>query len=216
METKQIIFNQNCLEGLKRLNDKSVKTIVADPPYFQGLTHNGKKATFQDLNISKPFFDELFREFKRVLQDDGEIYFFCDWRGYAFYYPLMEQYLNIRNMIVWDKISGAGNMYAFTHELIIYGSEKPINKKGQNIWRMKAFSSGAKKTNGEKIHPTQKVTELIEKIVVENSKEGDLIVDPFSGSGTTAVVCKRLNRNFKGFEISENYHKLSVKRLEAA
>ncbi len=217
MNTNQTIYFKNCLEGLKKIKDNSVKTIVADPPYFQGLTHNGKKATFEDLNISEPFFQQLFKEFKRVLTEDGEVFFFCDWRSNAFYYPMMQEYLDVKNLIVWDKISGPGNMYSFTHEFIIYASEKSnVCKKGKNIWRIKAFCSGAKSTDGEKLHPTQKVQEIISKIIIDSSKEGDLIVDPFSGSGTTAVCCKKLNRNFIGFEITKKYFDISQIRLDAA
>ncbi len=214
---KQLIYHKNCLDGMQAIASKSVKLIIADPPYFQGLTHNGKKAVFEDLNISTPFFRELFKEFKRILTDDGEVFFFCDFRGYAYYYPIAQEYLNVRNMIVWDKISGAGNLYAFTHELIIYASEKSnVRKKGQNIWRIKAFCSGAKSIEGKKLHPTQKVQEIISKMIIDCSKEGDLVVDPFSGSGTTAVCCKKLNRNFIGFEIVEKYYNIAQKRLKAA
>ena len=66
----------------------------------------------------------------------------------------------------------------------------------------------------ERFHPTQKPTKLIEKQILEYSKEGDLILDCFSGSGTTAIACYNLNRNFICIEKDKDYYEASVKRLE--
>lgn len=211
---KNNIYNVDCLEGIKNVETGSVKLICADPPYAQGMTHNGKKGEFVDLAISKTFFQDLFREFDRVLADDGEVFFFCDWKGFAFYYPLLQESLPVRNMVVWDKISGIGNMYAHTYELIIYASKKVINKKGQNIWREKAFTSGAKKTDGDKVHPTQKPKSIIRKIINEGSKKGDLILDPFSGSGTVSIVGREEGRDVIAFELSGKHFETSRERVK--
>jgi site-specific DNA-methyltransferase (adenine-specific) len=171
------------------------------------MTHNGKRGSFVDLAICKPFFKLLFKEIDRILTADGEFYFFCDWRSYAFYYPLFDAYITggARNLIVWDKISGAGNFYTFNHELMIYGSVKnDVAKKGANIWRSKSFASGAKATNGEKVHDTQKTLEIIRKIVTDSTKPGDTVVDPFSGSGTVFIICRELGVNCIAFELDED------------
>ena len=96
------IDNIDCLDGLKDVPDNSVDLVVTDPPYFLSMGHAGCKAnafntnsdqvnsnrTFGDLTIAKPFFAQLFREFRRVLKPNGAFYFFTDWRGYAFYFPI--------------------------------------------------------------------------------------------------------------------------------
>ena len=64
------IYNIDCLEGIKKIDDNSVDVIITDPPYCIGVTHNGQRGVFNDLNIMKPFFVELFNEFKRVLKKD--------------------------------------------------------------------------------------------------------------------------------------------------
>lgn len=209
------VYNMDCLEGLKDIKDNSISLICTDPPYFLGMTSNGLRGSFNDLGICKPFYSKLASEFKRVLNDDGQIYFFTDWRGYAFYYPILSESLPIKNLIVWDKISGAGNFYVYQYELIIFGciNSRTI-KKGGNIWREKAFSSGAKKTNGEKVHPTQKPIELIEKIVLEGSKPKDIILDCFVGSGTTTIACINQDRNYIGFEIDKKYYNIAVERIK--
>ena len=87
------VYNEDCLEALKRVPDNSVDCIITDPPYFLGMTHNGQKGSFKDLSICKPFYRDLFLEFNRVKKPGACVYFFTDWRGYAFYYPLFDLYL---------------------------------------------------------------------------------------------------------------------------
>ena len=214
------IYKADCIDALKLIKSKSVRLIIADPPYFIGMTHNGKRGLFVDLAICKPFFRELFTEFKRILTDDGEIYFFCDWRSYAFYYPLFDGIIKggARNLIVWDKMSGAGNFYTFNHELMIYGcSKNDVAKKGANIWRGKSFASGAKVTNGEKVHDTQKTLEMIGKIIDDcKLKPGDLIVDPFSGSGTVFIVAREKGFDCIAFELDEDNFKVGNNRAANA
>lgn len=206
------IYNEDCLEGIQKIASASIDTIITDPPYFIGMTHNGKKGNYNDLIIMKPFFDSLFSEFSRVIKENGKVYIFCDWRTYAFY--LLLKHISVRNMLVWDKISGPGSSYAFTHELILFAEKDTPYMKGSNIFRIPGFSAGAKKTNGEMLHPTQKPVEVIEKLITDSTKEGDLVLDCFMGSGTTAVAAKKLNRNFIGFEIQEKYITISENRLK--
>lgn len=207
------IYQMDCLDGIKGIPTGSTKLIVSDPPYFLGMTHNGQRGSFVDLAICKPFYKELFQEYKRILRPDGEVYFFTDWRGYAFYYPIFDAILGCRNLIVWDKMAGPGSFYSFQHEFILFHCvDNQQTKKGGNVWRSKGFSAGAKSTNGEKVHPTQKTIEIIEKIVTENSKEGDLVVDTFGGSGTTAVVCRKTGRDYIIFELDEDNFDISQRR----
>jgi site-specific DNA-methyltransferase (adenine-specific) len=223
------IDNMDCLEGLREVPDKSVDLIVTDPPYFLSMGHAGPKGmkqgtdmlnsnrTFNDLAICTPFYKELFREFRRVLKEDGAFYFFTDWRGYAFYFPIINAELPVRNLIVWDKISGPGSYYTYAHELVIFGTAAPKlrNKGGTNVWRQKAFSSGASKTNGEKVHPTQKPVELIAKMIEDSTEPGAVVLDTFMGSGTTAVACLRTGREYIGFELDEKYHAIAQQRVAA-
>lgn len=220
------IDNIDCLEGLAAVPDKSVDTIITDPPYFLSMGHAGNKEnaknsqlnsnrTFNDLAICAPFYKELFNEYRRVLKDDGHFYFFTDWRGYAFYFPLINAALPVRNLIVWDKKSGPGSYYSYAHEFVIFGTAAPKlrNKGGTNVLRMAAFSSGAKSTNGEKVHPTQKPVELIAKFIEDSTEPGAVILDTFMGSGTTAVACLRTGRSFIGFELDEGYHAIAQQRI---
>lgn len=225
------IDNMDCLEGLREVPDKSVDLIVTDPPYFLSMGHAGSSTNaarlgseqlnsnraFNDLAICTPFYRQLFREYSRVLKDDGTFYFFTDWRGYAYYFPLINAELPVRNLIVWDKKSGPGSFYSFAHELVIFGTYKSKTKAGvgTNVWREAAFNSGAKKTNGEKVHPTQKPVELIAKMIEDSTEPGAVVLDTFMGSGTTAVACLRTGREYIGFELDERYHAIAQQRVAA-
>lgn len=226
------IDNIDCLDGLKAVLDGSVDVIITDPPYFINMGHAGSKTNaragaseqlntnrcFNDLAICTPFFSQLFREFKRVLKEDGSFYFFTDWRGYAYYFPLLNAELPVRNMLVWDKKSDPGSFYTFAHELLVFGTYKSRTKKGvgTNVLRYAAFSSGAARTDGEKVHPTQKPVELISKLIEDSTEPGDVVLDTFMGSGTTAVACIKTGRNYIGFEIDEGYHAIAEQRVAEA
>ena len=148
MELNQV-YNIDCLEGIRQISSKSVKLIVADPPYFLGMTHNGKKGSFVDLEICKPFYRDLFKQMKRVLTDDGEVFCFTDWRGYAFYYPLFDAAFSADNLVVWDKGSGPGSKYTFTHELIMFaGINKRLSRGGETCGKSKGFPAGQNQQMG--------------------------------------------------------------------
>lgn len=207
------IYNEDCLSGIKRIPDNSIDLIVSDPPYFQGLTHNGQKAMFVDLAVSRPFFENLFYEYRRVLKKDACMFLFCDWRGYAFYYPLFDAALGASNLLIWDKVSGPGSKYSYSHELLIFHAPTSFTKGGSPIWKIPGFSSGAKKLEGEKVHPTQKPLALIKQIISDHSGIGDTVLDSFMGSGTTAKACQELNRNFVGFELDINHYRTAQQRI---
>ncbi|WP_373251579.1 DNA-methyltransferase [Bacteroides thetaiotaomicron] len=216
MITNQI-YNEDCLEALKRVPDNSVDCIITDPPYFLGMTHNGQKGSFKDLSICKPFYRDLFLEFNRVKKPSACVYFFTDWRGYAFYYPLFDLYLGASNMIVWNKQSGPGNHYAFIHELILFHCGNGVSIGATNVIdNIRSFSSGAKKIEGEKVHPTLKPVALIRKLIEDSTKPGDLILDTFGGSGTTAVAAIESGRNFVLMEQDEIYYFTAQKRIKDA
>lgn len=213
------LLRGDCIDLLPKIPDGSINSIITDPPYFLGMTHNGQKGCFNDLAICKPFYQKLFTEYKRVLKPDGCVYFFCDWRSYAFYYPIMNGILGVKNMLVWDKKSGPGNFYNYQHELILFTTKRnALNVKGSYniITGILSFSNGAKKTNGEKIHPTQKPIELIEKFIRDSTDTGDTVLDSFAGSGTTGVACINTDRRFIGIELDDNYFAIAKHRIEKA
>lgn len=207
----------DCLELIKKMPDKCIDAVITDPPYFLGMTHNGHKGCFNDLAICKPFYKTLFNEYKRVTKPDACIYFFCDWRGCAFYYPIFNSVLPAKNLLIWEKRARPIlNNYGFGYEMILFSGRIKGNVFSNVITGIKSFNSGAAKTNGEKVHPTQKPIELIEKIIIDSINEGDTVLDTFMGSGTTGVACINTGRRFIGYEIDDEYFGIAKNRLENA
>ncbi|QKS93283.1 DNA-methyltransferase [Treponema phagedenis] len=211
------LLHGDCLDFLPKIPDESIQSIITDTPYFLGMTHNSQKGCFNDLAICKPFYEKLFQEYKRILKPDGCIYFFCDWRSYAFYYPLLDSVMQVENLLVWKKHGRPSlNVYGSGHELIMFSGKIKKSYITNIIDDVASFNIGARKTNGEKIHPTQKPIELMEKFIFDSTDEGDVVLDSFMGSGTTGIACLNTNRRFIGMEIDDNYFNIAKNRLETA
>ncbi|WP_252714525.1 DNA-methyltransferase [Treponema phagedenis] len=211
------LLHGDCLDFLPKIPDESIQSIITDPPYFLGMTHNSQKGCFNDLAICKPFYEKLFKEYKRILKPDGCIYFFCDWRSYAFYYTLLDSVMQVKNLLVWEKHGRPSlNVYGSGHEFIMFSGKIKKSYITNIIDDVASFNIGARKTNGEKIHPTQKPIELMEKFIFDSTDEGDVVLDSFMGSGTTGIACLNTNRRFIGMEIDDNYFNIAKNRLETA
>ena len=211
------LLHGDCLDLLPKIPEGSINSIIADPPYFLGMTHNGQKGVFNDLAICKPFYEKLFSEYKRVLKPDGCVYFFCDWRSYAFYYPIFDKILKVHNLLIWIKHGRPTQCrYGYGNEFVIFSGKIKTACITNVISGVNSFNHGASKTNGEKSHPTQKPIALIEKFITDSTEVGDIILDTFTGSGTTGVACIRTGRKFIGMEIDGRYFEIAGKRIKTA
>ena len=228
-EYKNKIICGDCLIFMKKLPDKCVDLVLTDPPY--GTTSN-------EWDTVVDFFDEAIRisqtgvvifasqPFTSVLVSKNKKIFKYGWVwnkgmtgnfaiakyqplkihedilifGDAKYQPLMRQG-KLRMKGGSDKgNSNTGGLVSIAHESDDYYPESILN-----------FSNAGLRT--QSMHPTQKPVELIKYLIQTYSKENDTILDPFLGSGTTAVACKQLHRNFIGVEISEKYCEIARSRL---
>ncbi|MBU3924244.1 MAG: site-specific DNA-methyltransferase, partial [Nanoarchaeota archaeon] len=188
-------------------------------------------------------FDEDFKftyrwlfECRRVLKDDGIIWVSGTHHSiYQVGYAMKLLGFDIINEIVWFKPNAPPNLscryFAHSHETLIcarknklarhffdYDSMKNWDDKISNSGKqMKSVWNISLTPQREKIHgkhPTQKPLELLRRIVVAHSREGDLILDPFNGSGTTGVVAVELGRRYVGIDIEKDYLDLAVRRFE--
>jgi site-specific DNA-methyltransferase (adenine-specific) len=208
------VIQGDALENISQVADHSIKTIICDPPYFTGMTHNAKeKASISDLAICGPFYRQLFREFLRVLTPDGCLYWFCDWRSEGFYLQQMQQAgLNVRNCLVWDKVNGrVSPFYRFNSEFILLATGSKFVCYDDNI-----ISQLPLYVCKGKVHPAQKPVELISKLITDSTAEGDTVMDCFAGSGTTAVAAIRTKRNFICMELQDKYVDIAKQRIEEA
>ena len=124
----------------------------------------------------------------------------------------IQEKFEIKNILIWIKNNtGMGDLYgdyAPKSEFIIYARKGKRKLNGRRDSNILYFN----RTNN-KLHPTEKPLDLCEFLINKSSNENNLILDSFIGSGTTALACKNLNRNFIGFENNEEYFKIAQKRL---
>jgi site-specific DNA-methyltransferase (adenine-specific) len=192
--------------GIKNIKDKSVDLVLSDPPYGMEYNSNHRKVSHKviknDDNLD--WLGTWVSELKRVCKDEAHLYIFCSWHNIDIFKQEISKSFNIKNILIWEKNNhGSGDLlgdYAPKYEMIIFCSngEKKLNgNRIPNIIK-------ADRTNNEK-HPTEKPIKLLKLFIEKSSDEGDIVLDTFSGSFSTAKAAKMLNRNFIAFEIEEDY-----------
>jgi len=206
------VYCGDCLELMKKIPDKAIDLILTDPPY--GLGENNKsnlarchstKAWHRshaidygefDWDFSVPdgvYFQEIFRVSKNQIIFGGN-------------------YFNLPPSpcwIVWDKKTSGD----FADCELAWTSFKTAVRKFTWLW------SGYKQESGNKerrVHPTQKPLPLMEWCLENYSKFGDLVLDPFMGSGTTCVACRKMDRNFIGIDRERKYVDIADERIRSA
>lgn len=227
----------DALTILKDLEDDSVDLIVADPPYNLGKDYGNNDDTRNEeeyLAFSRLWLTEA----RRVLKPMGTIYVFMGFRFISYLYAIMERELKFTfsNWIVWHYTQGMGKKKGFSprhDDILMFGKGSEIkfnldairvpqkyyrernNMRGANPGDVWAFSHVHYCNENRQDHPTQKPEGLIERMVLASSDEGDLVLDPFAGSGTTLRVCQQLRRKVIGVEINPEYVKIIKSRLAA-
>ena len=232
------IYNEDCLEGMKRIPDKSVDMILCDLPY-------GTTACSWDSIIP---FEPLWEQYERVIKDNGAIVLTA---SQPFTTNLIGSNIELfRYSWAWEK-SRPSNFYFARkgpmkyHEDIAVFYKKlptynPIMREGEKSHRSKPSSSynniTGTVTNGEantsrikfpssiikvkstdstrNLHPTQKPVALFEYLIKTYTNEGETVLDNCMGSGTTAIACINTGRNYIGFELDETYHAKSLERIK--
>lgn len=201
------IINADCYDILRQLPDKSIDLVLTDPPYGInadkgtngfGISSNRRYSGGWDNKVPNV---DVFIQIQRVAKN------LLVWGGnyFADKLPISKCW------IVWDKKGNMDFQNPFSDVELAWTNFTGVSKKYTCI--QQGFVSDDK---SERIHPTQKPLPLFQWCLQNYSKEGDLILDCFSGSGTTAVACHNLKRRFICIEKDPDYYEASVKRLEDA
>ena len=195
------IYNEDCLETMKRMEDKSVDLVLTDTPYGVNFEYNKYDDTPENLQkLVNEFMPEVLRIGKRVLITCGN--------GNQHLYPKPDWTL------AWVISAGAGqNKCGFTcwQPILFYGKDA---YRGNNMGARPDIIQKIEITK-ENRHPCAKPLGFWQALLLRESvKESDLIYDPFMGSGTTAVACVNLKRNYIGSEISKEYCKIAEQRIK--
>lgn len=207
----------DCLDILKQLPDRCIDLVLTDPPYGMGFVSNYRKEKYQKIENDDDLWwlGDWCEQINRIKKDNAHLYIFCSWHKVDVFKSTIEKYFPIKNILIWQKNNtGMGDLvndYAPEYEMCLYAnpSNKPLNgHRDSNILRYKRTQNN--------LHPTEKPVDLFSYLISKSSNENDLVLDCFSGSGTTAVACHNLKRRFICIERDREYWKASCERLEQA
>lgn len=234
------LINSDTFECLKRFPANSVDVIIADPPYFLsngGFSNSGgKKVSVDKGGWDRPesldvelFYSNFLREASRILKQDGTIWVFGSMHNIFYLGYLMPKFdFKILNNITWQKSNPAPNLSRrmFTHstENIIWAKKNNGkqyfnydlvrkvngNKQMKDVWTTATINRSEWRFGK---HPTQKPLSIINRIMQASTKPGMVVLDPFIGSGTTAVAGKLNNVRTVGIDMTDEYLKIAMKRV---
>lgn len=201
---------------------------------FKGVTESWDKfANFAQYDF---FSQNWLSECRRVLKKNGSIWVIGSFQNiYRLGYIMQNLGFWIINDVIWSKANPVpnfrGTRLCNAHESLLwcaksrsakytfnYKSMKHLNggKQAKSVWNLALCTGGErlKNASGSKLHSTQKPESLLERVIIASSKRGDLVLDPFFGTGTTGAVAKRLGRDFLGIEREGEYIAAAFKRLD--
>jgi len=221
------IYNIDCLDGFKQLDDESIDLICTDPPYqitSRGGSGNMGGYWTSDIAKSGKIFDnnsidikDYAKELYRVLKDKSILYIMTNNVNLIeMLNELTKVGFHFVKSLIWEKNNKiCGRYYMGCYEYILLfrkGGDRPINiPSTPDILNIPIIKM--KDSDGSNIHDTEKPVDLMKVLISNSSNEGDLILEPFAGSGSTLIAAKELNRNFIGFEIDPKYAKITENRL---
>jgi len=205
-----------------------VDLLLTDPPYcvsrdyqlgFSNMGRSGMNYGEWDYNFDQKEWINLSAP---VVKQGGSIIIFNDWKNLSYIVEALEDNgFIIKDLIRWEKNNpmprNVNSRYVMDFEVAVWavkGKKKWVfNKPEDSAYVKPVFRTGVVPGGKKRIHPTQKHLNVIENLIKIHSNEGDLVFDPFSGSGTTALACKNTERRFIGSEIDKIYFEKAEKRL---
>jgi DNA modification methylase len=219
-----------------RLDEDSVDCVITDPPYGVDVDVSGGMNRTKDAehkgSVDNDGYEEALDTFRdtlaeigRVLNDDGLLYVFASWKTYPEFANMIKSHgYNIFNCLVWVKsdttpFTAYQGKYQYQHEFCIFAgtdNARDLNKTPSDVMEYDEarFSDVDDQVT---THPTQKPFQLISDLIKQSSDKGDTILDPFMGSGTTAVAAIQNDRDYVGFELDEdNYQSVIERRIGEA
>jgi len=241
---KHIIYHGDTLKVLKTLSDESVDCIIVDPPYAisqEGKKISRKslssKSWKRDMDIRLDFgewdifeteddffkfTESWFKECVRVLKQKSWIYIFFDKQKTGYFDLILAPKYGIksRTIFTWLKTNPCPSFrkvnWLSATEFVWVGSKGSCKLKNflKQTEMFNYMLTPNKSIYGKTEHPTEKPEQLIEKFILVSTNKGDLVLDPFLGSGTTMVVAEKLNRNSIGIELNPDYIEIAKKRMK--
>jgi site-specific DNA-methyltransferase (adenine-specific) len=223
------IYHGDCLELMKEIPDKSIDLVVTSPPYLSMRNYSGEKKQFGYFETKENYIKNLiniFYDIKRILKDTGSFVLNIDdvfdreWQNVPFeLISKIKEYLILQETLIWIKknpqpiLSTQRLTHGFEYCFLFIKNNKKFEFNKSKIdfisdtFYCKIGNKG--KTEHIAVFPNELPQFFIELL----TKENDLILDCFSGSGTTAIVCKKLKRKFIGIDVNKEYCMKAIKRI---
>ena len=221
------LYNRDSLQLMKEIPANSVDAIITDPPY--NISRDNNFTTMGRAGIDFGEWDKDFdltswiKVAEPLLKKGGNIVIFNSWKNMTnITKSLEENGFEVKDLIRWKKTNAMprnrDRRFITDYEVAVWA----VKKGGK--WTFNRLSDtyeipeivGGLTPKSEKIeggHPTQKPIYVMEWLIERLTNEGDVVLDPFMGSGTTGVACKNLNRKFIGVELDENYYNIAYNRI---
>jgi len=241
-----LLYNEDALAGLSRIEDASVDLVIADPPYGLGKDYGNDSDCLgaqEYLSWSRSWIDAVAPKLKA----NASLYVFLTWQHSPEVFSYLKTRLTMVNEIIWDRrvpsMGGSTRKFSSVHDNIgffaksrdyyfdvdavripydaatkkarsrsIFVGKKwlEIGYNPKDVWSVsRLHRQHAERAN----HPTQKPLEIVERMVLASCPPGGTVLDPFMGSGTTAVAAARHGRRFVGFELNPDYFAIVESRV---
>ncbi len=223
-----MLFNNDCLDILPQIEDNSIDLIITDPPYEIGKysTGNIKLPKRKALNNDIAEWDQKFspedytNELIRVLKPKGNMFIFTSYNLIGKWHELLDNKFDTFQFFIWHKTNPPPkihkNGFLNSCEMVVCVWNKGHKWNFTNQREMHNFFESPICMGKERLkHPTQKPLKLFKHLIEIGSDEGDLVLDPFAGVGTTYVACKELNRKPISIEISKDYYEMTLERIKS-
>jgi len=203
IQTNRIIHG-DCLEIMKTFPNNCIDLIITDPPYGDNVAYGWNNKIIK--NNKNPLINcSALVECYRVLKKNTSLYLFTNWKHYPFLTEFIIRYtkFKVRHLVIWKKHNfGLGWAFRHQYEMVL------VLEKGKPKYNLTNFSDvqTCSHINHDKNnHPHQKPVDLIMKMIEHSSKKGDLVLDPFCGSGAVCVACSKVRREWIGIEVDGKY-----------
>ena len=224
------IYNCDCLEYIKKIEDNSIDLILTDPPYNIAKYSTGNIALpgRSEINNDLETWDlveldpkQFVNDFKRILKPDGNIFIFTSYNMIGKWHESFDPIFDTFQFFIWHKTNPMPKIYknGFLNscEMIVCLWNKGHKWNFTTQTEMHNFFECPICMGNERLknpkHPTQKPIKLLDHLIKIGSNDGDIIFDPFMGVGSTGVAAQNLNRKFIGCELNNEYYDAALKRL---
>ena len=205
---RNVIFNADCIQAMRSFDRGSVDFILTDPPYLVNYRDRGGRKVANDDNAR--WLRPAFNQMHRVLKDGGFAVSFYGWNKVDLFMEAWKAagFRVVGHIVFRKRYASSSKFLRYQHEQAYLLAKGNVCLPENPIPDVIDFPYA-----GNKLHPTQKPVEALAPLIEAFTKPGDLVLDPFSGSGSTLAAAQQLGRDWIGIELDNGHYRTASKRL---